>query len=36
VTTNRETYVVELKDALPEGAYELAWSRVYDLERSSK
>jgi hypothetical protein len=36
VTTNRETYVVELKDALPEGAYDLAWSRVYNLERSSK
>jgi len=36
VTTNRETYVIELKDALPEGAYELAWSKVYDLERSSK
>ena len=36
VTTNRETYVVELKEALPEAAYELAWSRVYNLERSSK
>lgn len=36
VTTNRETYVVELKDALPEGAYELAWSKVYNLERSGK
>jgi hypothetical protein len=36
VTTNRETYVVELKDALPEGAYELAWSKVYNFERSSQ
>ena len=36
VTTNRETYVVELKDELPEGAYESAWSKVYNLERSSK
>src|SRR5262245_4057669 len=34
VTTNRETYVVELKSPLPEAAYELAWSKVYDLERS--
>jgi hypothetical protein len=36
VTTNRETYVVELKDQLPEGAYESAWSKVYNLERSNK
>ena len=36
VTTNQETYVVELKDRLPEAAYELAWSKVYNLERSSK
>jgi hypothetical protein len=36
VTTSRETYVVELKDELPVGAYELAWSKVYNLERSSK
>lgn len=36
VTTNRETYVVELKDKLPEAAYELAWSKVYNLERSSR
>jgi hypothetical protein len=34
VTTNRETYVLELKDDLPEAAYELAWSKVYKLERS--
>jgi len=34
VTTNRETYVVELKSPLPEAAYELAWNKVYDLERS--
>jgi hypothetical protein len=36
VTTNRETYIVELKDELPVGAYEAAWSKVYNLERSSK
>ena len=36
VTTNQESYVVELKDKLPEAAYELAWSKVYNLERSSK
>lgn len=36
VTTNRETYVVELKDEFPEAAYELARSKVYSLERSSK
>jgi hypothetical protein len=36
VTTNRETYVLELKDNLPEAAYDFAWSKVYHLERSSK
>jgi hypothetical protein len=36
VTTNRETYVLELKEDLPEAAYEFAWSKVYHLERSSK
>jgi hypothetical protein len=36
VTTNRETYVVELKSPLPEAAYELAWGKVYDLERSTR
>lgn len=36
VTTNRETYVLELKEGLPEAAYELAWSKVYNLERSGK
>jgi hypothetical protein len=36
VTTNRETYSLELKEDLPETAYELAWSKVYSLERSSK
>lgn len=36
VTTNRETYVVELKSVLPEEAYEFAWSKVYSLERSSR
>jgi hypothetical protein len=36
VTTNRETYILELKEDLPEAAYELAWSKIYNLERSSK
>ena len=36
VTTNRETYVLELKEDLPEAAYELAWSKIYNLERSGK
>jgi len=36
VTTNRETYALELKSPLPEAAYELAWGKVYDLERSSR
>jgi hypothetical protein len=36
VTTNRETYVLELKEDLPEAAYELAWSKIYNLERSAK
>jgi hypothetical protein len=33
VTTNRETYVVELKSELPEAAYQFAWSKVYNFER---
>jgi hypothetical protein len=36
VTTNRETYVVELKSELPESTYQFAWSKVYNLERSSR
>lgn len=36
VTTNRETYVLELKEGLPEAAYELAWSKVYNLEREEQ
>src|SRR5579872_5665863 len=36
VTTNRETYVLELKEDLPEAAFELAWRRIYNLERSGK
>ena len=36
VTTNRETYVLELKEDLPEAAYELAWSKIYNLERNGK
>jgi hypothetical protein len=30
LTTNRETYVLELKDDLPDEAFQLAWGRVYD------
>ena len=33
VTTNRETYIVELKAELPEAAYQLAWRKVYGIER---
>ncbi len=29
VTTSRETYVVELKEFLPEAAYQLAWNKIY-------
>jgi hypothetical protein len=29
VTTNRETYVLELKDDLPDAAYQVAWNKVY-------
>jgi hypothetical protein len=36
VTTNRESYVFELKAELPETAYQFAWSKVYNFERSSK
>jgi hypothetical protein len=33
VTTQRETYVFELKNELPDPAYRFAWSKVYNLER---
>ena len=33
VTTKRETYVFELKNELLEAAYQLAWSKVYNLQR---
>ena len=36
VMTNRETYVLELKAELPGAAYQFAWSKVYELERSSR
>jgi hypothetical protein len=36
VTTNRESYVLELKKELPEVAYQFAWSKVYSVERSSR
>jgi hypothetical protein len=29
VTTDRETFILELKAELPEAAYQFAWSRVY-------
>ena len=32
VSTNRETYVFELKSELPDAAYQLAWSKVYKLQ----
>ena len=32
VTTSRETYVLELKDDLPDAAYQLAWNKIYNLE----
>ena len=36
VTTNRETYIIEMKSELPEAAYQFARSKVYNLERSSR
>ena len=36
VTTNREIYVLELRAELPEAAYQVAWSKVYNLERSGR
>jgi hypothetical protein len=36
VTTNRESYILELKADLPEAAYQFAWSKVYNLERSAR
>jgi hypothetical protein len=36
VTTNRETYILELKDELSDAAFQLAWSKVYKLGRSIK
>jgi hypothetical protein len=36
VTTNRETYVLELKEDLPEAAWDFAWSKIYHLDRSDK
>jgi hypothetical protein len=35
ITTDRETYVLELKENLPEAAYDLAWSKIYQLPRSA-
>ena len=36
VTTNRETYVLELKNELPEAAYQFAWSKVYNRPGAQK
>ena len=36
VTTSRETYILELKAELPEAAYQFAWGKVYNLERSGR
>ena len=36
VTTDRETYILELKEELPEAAYRFAWDRVYGLERRDR
>ena len=36
VTTSRETYMLELKADLPEAAYQLAWNKIYNLERNSR
>lgn len=36
ITTNRETYVVELKSDLPQSAYELAWGKIYKREGTAK
>ena len=35
VTTNRETYILELKDSLPDAAYNSAWGKVYHLALQS-
>jgi hypothetical protein len=32
VTTKRETYVFELKNELPDQAYQFVWTKVYNLE----
>ena len=36
VTTSRETYMLELKADLLEAAYQLAWNKIYNLERNSR
>jgi hypothetical protein len=36
VTTSRETYILELQEDLPEAAFQFAWNKVYNLERSGK
>jgi hypothetical protein len=36
VSTNRETYVLELKNELPDAAYQFVWSKVYNVERSER
>jgi len=36
VTTVRETYVLELKDHLPDAAFQFAWNKVYPMETDVK
>ena len=36
VSTNQETYILELKAELPEAAYQFAWSKIYSRERTSR
>lgn len=31
VSTDSETYIFDLKERLPEAAYDLAWSRLYNI-----
>jgi len=32
ITTESETYIFDLKDRLPERAYDLAWANTYGLQ----
>lgn len=35
VTTIEETYILELKEKLPDAAYQFAWNKIYNSERSA-